>query len=69
MQKIGSCGGEQFAPATLINQENPVEEEEEEDIFNNVQVRALCWPWQNRNASERKIYLCVCCSMWGALSC
>ena len=30
MQKIGSCGGEQFAPATLINQEKPVEEEDEE---------------------------------------
>ena len=30
MQKIGSCGEEQFAPATLINQEKPVEEEEEE---------------------------------------
>ena len=30
MQKIGSCGGEQFAPATLINQGKPVEEEEEE---------------------------------------
>ena len=29
MQKIGSCGGERFAPATLINQEKPVEEEEE----------------------------------------
>ena len=29
MQKIGSCGGEQFAPATLINQEKPVEEEED----------------------------------------
>ena len=28
MQKIGSCGGEQFSPATLINQEKPVEEEE-----------------------------------------
>ena len=31
MQKIGSCGGQQFAPATLINKEKPVEEEEEEE--------------------------------------
>ena len=29
---IGSCGGEQFAPATLINQEKTVEEEEEEEL-------------------------------------
>ena len=28
MQKIGCCGGEGFAPVTLINQEKPVEEEE-----------------------------------------
>ena len=33
MQKIGSCGGERFAPATLINQENP--EEEEDSRLNN----------------------------------
>ena len=31
MQKIGSCGEGQFTPATLINQEKPVEEEEEEE--------------------------------------
>ena len=33
MQKIGSCGGEQFAPATLINQEKPVEEEEDDEML------------------------------------
>ena len=29
MQKIESCGGEQFALVALINYEKPVEEEEE----------------------------------------
>jgi len=28
MQKIGSCGGEHFAPAALINPERPEVEEE-----------------------------------------
>ena len=32
MQKIGSCGGERFALATLINQEKPVEEEEVKEV-------------------------------------
>ena len=33
MQKIGSCGGERFAPATLINQEKSVEEEDKGRIY------------------------------------
>ena len=34
-QKKGSCGGERFVPATLINQEKPVEEEEEDRACSN----------------------------------
>ena len=44
MQKIGSCGGEQFAPATLINQEKPVEEEE--DVAITVLFLKCSFKWQ-----------------------
>ena len=37
MQKIGSCGGEGFAPATLLNQEKPVEEEDKY-----CKIRSIC---------------------------